>query len=434
MKVRRAVRMGLWVVIAFSALTMPAIWHAEKVLVFAGQDPHVAKLAGDYLQIAGWGIFPGLAFMVLRSFLSAVGHAGFILYVTLIILVFNAVCAYGLVLGHYGLPALGMFGGQLLGRNAEFACGRMQGVQTLLDHGKPLRVEIDALRVVRERVNRLAKLDLGGLERGERVGESGVDLGQFADLVHHVAQRRDDGAVGFGQRVERALHAVDETCCVRQTPMLGAYLVPLAFLRIELVEFGRLPFEALAFELQLAVAPVGFLATLDETAPLPVRGRGVGGQRRGAGVRVEQPALGVGAKQLLVSMLAVNVDEHLAELAELRERGGRAVDEGARAAAGIEHAAQQHAAVLFQRERLRLQPGFEIGARFGVGGELRGDVGARLPGAHHAGVATLAHGQGQRVDQDRFARAGLPREHGETGGEFQVETIDDHEIANRETA
>jgi MATE family multidrug resistance protein len=119
MKVRRAVRMGLWVVIAFSALTLPAIWYAEDVLVFAGQDRHVAKLAGDYLHVAGWGMFPGLAFMVLRSFLSAVGHAGFILYVTLIILVFNAVCAYGLVLGHYGLPPLGMFGASIVALTAN---------------------------------------------------------------------------------------------------------------------------------------------------------------------------------------------------------------------------------------------------------------------------------------------------------------------------
>jgi MATE family multidrug resistance protein len=119
MKVRRAVRMGLWVVVAFSALTVPVIWHAEDVLVFAGQDPHVAQLAGNYLRIAGWGMFPGLAFMVLRSFLSAVGHAGFILYVTLIILVFNAVCAYGLVLGHYGLPALGMFGASMVALSAN---------------------------------------------------------------------------------------------------------------------------------------------------------------------------------------------------------------------------------------------------------------------------------------------------------------------------
>lgn len=114
MKVRRAVRMGLWVVVGFSALTAPAIWHAEDVLLFAGQDPHVARLAGGYLHIAGWSMIPGLSFMVLRSFLSAVGHAGSILYVTLVILVFNAVCAYGLVLGHFGLPALGMLGASIV--------------------------------------------------------------------------------------------------------------------------------------------------------------------------------------------------------------------------------------------------------------------------------------------------------------------------------
>lgn len=119
MMVRRAVRMGLWVGIGFSVLAMPAIWHAEDVLILAGQDPHVAELAGDYLRVAGWGMFPALAFMVLRSFLSAVGQAGFILYATLVILVFNAALAYGLVLGHFGLPALGMLGASIVALSAN---------------------------------------------------------------------------------------------------------------------------------------------------------------------------------------------------------------------------------------------------------------------------------------------------------------------------
>jgi MATE family multidrug resistance protein len=114
MKVRRAVRMGLWVVAAFSVLTLPALWYAEDVLLFAGQDPHVSKLAANYLHVAGLGMLPGLAFMVLRSFLSAVGHARFILYVTIVILVFNAFFAYGLVLGHFGMPALGMLGAAIV--------------------------------------------------------------------------------------------------------------------------------------------------------------------------------------------------------------------------------------------------------------------------------------------------------------------------------
>ena len=113
-QVRRAVRMGLWMVLAFSAVAMPLILYAEDVLKAAGQDPHVSRLAADYLDIAGWGMFPALAFMVLRAFLSAVGRAGFILYVTLIILAVNAFFAYGLVLGHFGLPALGMTGAAIV--------------------------------------------------------------------------------------------------------------------------------------------------------------------------------------------------------------------------------------------------------------------------------------------------------------------------------
>jgi MATE family multidrug resistance protein len=119
MMVRRAVRMGLWVVICFSVLTTPAMLYAEDVLILMGQDRHVAALAGSYLQVAGFGLLPGLGFMVLRSFLSAVGHAGSILYVTIIILAFNAVFAYGLVLGHFGMPALGMLGAAIVALGAN---------------------------------------------------------------------------------------------------------------------------------------------------------------------------------------------------------------------------------------------------------------------------------------------------------------------------
>ncbi|MDB5550716.1 MAG: family efflux transporter [Rhizobium sp.] len=113
-QVRRATRMGLWIVMVFSALTMPIVLLSEPVLLALGQDPHVAELAASYLHIAGWSMFPALGFMVLRSFLSAVGRAGFVLYVTLIILVVNAAFAYVLVLGHFGVPALGLRGAAMV--------------------------------------------------------------------------------------------------------------------------------------------------------------------------------------------------------------------------------------------------------------------------------------------------------------------------------
>lgn len=109
-QVRRAARMGLWVIMGFSAVTMPLIFLGEQVLVALGQDPYVSGLAAGYLHIAGLSMFPALGFMVLRSFLSAVGKAGFVLYVTLTVLVVNAIFAYAAVLGHFGLPPLGLFG------------------------------------------------------------------------------------------------------------------------------------------------------------------------------------------------------------------------------------------------------------------------------------------------------------------------------------
>jgi MATE family multidrug resistance protein len=113
-QVRRAVRMGMWVVFLFSAMIIPLIYAGEQVLIALGQDPHVASLAASYMHIAGWSMFPALGFMVLRSFLSAVGKAGFVLYVTLIILLLNAFFAYALVLGHFGLPALGLRGAAIV--------------------------------------------------------------------------------------------------------------------------------------------------------------------------------------------------------------------------------------------------------------------------------------------------------------------------------
>jgi hypothetical protein len=47
-----------------------------------------------------------------------------------------------------------------------------------------------------------------------------------------------------------------------------------------------------------------------------------------------------GFGQQLVRMLAVDLDQQLAQLAQLRERDGGAVDKAARAAVGADHAAK----------------------------------------------------------------------------------------------
>lgn len=106
--VRRAIRMGMWASLAFSILCLPLFLYSEPILLALGQKPDVAAYAASYLHIAGFGIIPALQFMVLRSFLSALKRAGIILYVTVAVLVLNAVFAYAFVLGHFGMPAFGM--------------------------------------------------------------------------------------------------------------------------------------------------------------------------------------------------------------------------------------------------------------------------------------------------------------------------------------
>jgi len=107
---RRSIRMGMWVSIAYALLATPLFLNAEAILIALGQVPAVAKLAADYVFIVQFGLLPALLFAVLRSLVSAIGRAGIILYITLAILLINAVLAYGLVLGHFGLPKMGMTG------------------------------------------------------------------------------------------------------------------------------------------------------------------------------------------------------------------------------------------------------------------------------------------------------------------------------------
>lgn len=108
--VRRSLRMGLWVAIGYWLSMQPVFLNAESILVLLGQQPETAALAGRYVAIAEFGILPGLLFIALRSMVSAINRAGVVLWATVFMLVANAVLAYALVLGRFGLPALGMDG------------------------------------------------------------------------------------------------------------------------------------------------------------------------------------------------------------------------------------------------------------------------------------------------------------------------------------
>lgn len=117
--VRRSVRMGLWVVTVYAAAAMVPLWHIEAILIAFGQDPVLAGMAGDYMHVAQWGLFPALYVMGLRSFLSAIGRAQMILWAALAGTLANGILDYAFIFGELGAPRLGLVGAAIasLGSN-----------------------------------------------------------------------------------------------------------------------------------------------------------------------------------------------------------------------------------------------------------------------------------------------------------------------------
>ncbi|NAZ35926.1 MATE family efflux transporter [Rubellimicrobium sp. CFH 75288] len=108
--VRRVTRMGLWLSLGYCALAIPVLLLAEPFFLLIGQDPAVAAEAGLYLRIGGWALLPALVIAVMRSFLSALERTSVLLWVTVAMAVLNAIWAYALIFGAWGLPRMGIAG------------------------------------------------------------------------------------------------------------------------------------------------------------------------------------------------------------------------------------------------------------------------------------------------------------------------------------
>lgn len=48
---RRFVIMGLWATFGYSLMVMPPLWWAEAIFLGLGQNPHISKLAAEYIEV-----------------------------------------------------------------------------------------------------------------------------------------------------------------------------------------------------------------------------------------------------------------------------------------------------------------------------------------------------------------------------------------------
>ncbi|MEO1951082.1 MATE family efflux transporter, partial [Thioclava sp.] len=107
---RRDTRMGIWLSILFGVAMLPVFWNSGAVLEMLGQKPEIAALAQDYLRILGFALAPGLAMMVIRSYLSAQERTAVLLWITLGAVLLNAGVNWILIFGNWGAPELGAEG------------------------------------------------------------------------------------------------------------------------------------------------------------------------------------------------------------------------------------------------------------------------------------------------------------------------------------
>ncbi|MCP4314860.1 MAG: MATE family efflux transporter [Hyphomicrobiales bacterium] len=108
--VRRSVRMGMWVILVYSAIIMVPLWMTESILLALGQTEQTAALAGDYMRVAQWAMVPSLLMMAFRSYLSALERAQIVLWATLAGTLLNAFLNYAFIFGNFGAPRLGVVG------------------------------------------------------------------------------------------------------------------------------------------------------------------------------------------------------------------------------------------------------------------------------------------------------------------------------------
>jgi multidrug resistance protein, MATE family len=109
-ELRRTVRQGLWSAMLISIPIWVLLWQGERILLALGQEPDLARDAGDYLRALEWSTLPFFGYLVLRSFLAAMQRLLLALVAVAVALAFNVVANWCLIFGHLGFSPMGLRG------------------------------------------------------------------------------------------------------------------------------------------------------------------------------------------------------------------------------------------------------------------------------------------------------------------------------------
>jgi len=108
-----AARQGFAVAILMSIPLTLIFLNFRWVLSRLGQEPAVVELASQYMWYLAPSVFAVLGFAVMRSFVAALSRTAPIMVITILAVGLNYVLTLGLVMGEFGMPAMGVAGAGL---------------------------------------------------------------------------------------------------------------------------------------------------------------------------------------------------------------------------------------------------------------------------------------------------------------------------------
>ena len=113
LRVRRLVQQGFLLTVATAVPLMLVASQGRPILLLLGQDPALVDETHRFLQVLLWSMPGMLGVVFLRCFTTAFGAGRPVLAATLMALPLNALLAYGLIFGGFGMPRLGVVGAGL---------------------------------------------------------------------------------------------------------------------------------------------------------------------------------------------------------------------------------------------------------------------------------------------------------------------------------
>ncbi|MDJ0591663.1 MAG: MATE family efflux transporter [Pleurocapsa sp. MO_226.B13] len=109
-RVGQITRQGLWIALLLAIVGMQIIANLDGVMRQSGQAENIVTLADTYLNIMAWGLFPAIAFGVLRGCIVSLSEARPVMLIVITATGLNIIGNYVLAFGKLGFPEMGIAG------------------------------------------------------------------------------------------------------------------------------------------------------------------------------------------------------------------------------------------------------------------------------------------------------------------------------------